>query len=142
MNSLNEDIKIIEKKIELSKRSGVDKTLSQAIESLLKSYKNLQEIEQYHKAENGKLKESLAEHERLNAELIKVKANDIGEHINNEYIHISKIKELILNPMIEEYNKAIEGFMKRDITQCAIDGEIAQELGYFIGKIEDLLKGG
>ena len=70
-----------------------------AVMEIVERNKDLQEIEQYHKAENGKLKESLDEHMKLNAELIKVKANDIGEHINNEYIHISKIKE-----MLEEVN--------------------------------------
>ena len=42
--------------------------------------------------------------------------------------------------MKEEHDKAIKGFIKRDIPQCIEDGGIAQELGYFIGKIEELLE--
>ena len=56
------------------------------------------------------------------------------------YIHISKIKEQILNPMKEEYDKAITDFMKRDIPQCIEDGGIAQVLGYFIGRIEEFME--
>jgi hypothetical protein len=51
-----------------------------------------------------------------------------------------KIKEQLLKPMKEEHDKAITGFMKRDIPYCIEDGGIAQELGYFIGKIEELLE--
>lgn len=56
------------------------------------------------------------------------------------FIHKSLIEEKILNSMKEEHDKAIEGFIKRDIPQCIEDGGIAQELGYFIGKIEELLE--
>lgn len=57
-----------------------------------------------------------------------------------ETIPVSLVEEKILNPMKEEHDKAIKGFMKRDIPQCIEDGGIAQELGYFIGKIEELLE--
>lgn len=57
-----------------------------------------------------------------------------------ECIPVSLVEEKILNPMKEEHDKAINGFIKRDIPQCIEDGGIAQELGYFIGKIEELLE--
>lgn len=56
------------------------------------------------------------------------------------YIPVSLVEEKILNPMKEEHDKAVKGFIKRDIPQCIEDGGIAQELGYFIGKIEELLE--
>lgn len=55
-------------------------------------------------------------------------------------IPVSLVEEKILNPMKEEHDKAIKGFIKRDIPQCIEDGGIAQELGYFIGEIEELLE--
>lgn len=62
-----------------------------------------------------------------------------NETIHKHFIPKSKIKEKILNPMKEEHDKAITGFMKRDIPQCIEDGGIAQVLGCFIGKIEELM---
>ena len=66
--------------------------------------------------------------------------NGLADVAIRDYIPKSKIKEQILKPMKEEHNKAITGFMKRDIPYCLEDGGIAQELGYFIGKIEELLE--
>ena len=60
--------------------------------------------------------------------------------VNAKFIPVSLVEEKILNPMKEEHDKAIKGFIKRDIPQCIEDGGIAQELGYFIGKIEELLE--
>lgn len=62
------------------------------------------------------------------------------EIIKLNFIPVSLVEEKILNPMKEEHDKAIKGFIKRDIPQCIEDGGIAQELGYFIGKIEELLE--
>ena len=64
---------------------------------------------------------------------------DLQEKLENS-IPVSLIEEKILNPMKEEHDKAIKGFIKRDIPQCIEEGGIAQELGYFIGKIEELLE--
>ena len=64
---------------------------------------------------------------------------DLQQKLENS-IPVSLVEEKILNPMKEEHDKAIEGFIKRDIPQCIEDGGIAQELGYFIGKIEELLE--
>lgn len=68
---------------------------------------------------------------KLNLQLIDFKKNSIPK---------SKIKETILNPMKEEQDKAINEFMKKEIPHCISDGDVAQTLGYFIGKIEELLE--
>lgn len=67
-------------------------------------------------------------------------ADEMVSMIKENYIQVSLVEEKILNPMKEEHDKAIKGFIKRDIPQCIEDGGIAQELGYFIGKIEELLE--
>ena len=67
-------------------------------------------------------------------------ADEMVSMIKENYIPVSLVEEKILNPMKEEHDKAIKGFIKRDIPQCIEDGGIAQELGYFIGKIEELLE--
>lgn len=54
-------------------------------------------------------------------------------------IPISKLKEEVLNPMKEGHDKAIKGFISTDAPECGIYSTIAQELGYFIGKIEELI---
>lgn len=80
------------------------------LEHLIKAYK---ELEEYYEEQN---------------------------EVNANSIPVSLVEEKILNPMKEEHDKAIKGFIKRDIPQCIEDGGIAQELGYFIGKIEELLE--
>lgn len=134
------------------------------LKDIKKQYKELKEIEEFHKKENGELRERVNHLEEENEELKIIKngiktletnfANDdtyyvIGKkgflkgeykHLLDDYIPVSLVEEKILNPMKEEHDKAINGFIKRDIPQCIEDGGIAQELGYFIGKIEELLE--
>lgn len=98
------------------------KELSYKIEHLIKAYKELEE--KWYK-DTHKLQNDL---DLANADKI------------NNYIPVSLVEEKILNPIKEEHDKAIKGFIKRDIPQCIEDGGIAQELGYFIGKIEELLE--
>ena len=94
----------------------------QAIEHLIKAYKELEE-------ENKDLK-NLANNKQWISPY----------YVAQNYIPVSLLEEKILEPMKEEHDKAIRGFIKRDIPQCIEDGGIAQELGYFIGKIEELLE--
>ena len=106
---MEEDIKILENLLE----EGFEAMCyleAQAMEHLIKAYK---ELEEYYKEQN---------------------------EVNAKFIPVSLVEEKILNPMKEEHDKAINGFIKRDIPQCIEDGGIAQELGYFIGKIEELLE--
>ena len=81
----------------------------------------------------------IKELEEENMQLEAIKDEAIRRY-NFESIPVSLVEEKILEPMKEEHDKAIKGFIKRDIPQCIEDGGIAQELGYFIGKIEELLE--
>lgn len=147
---MKEDIKILE---ELRKKLGLYANgekikQGQALENLIKGYRELEkEIEilrEYiiiapnldemtalkyaHIQESAYFRGRAEEQQRAN------------ETIHKHFIPKSKIKENILNPMKEEHDKAIKSFMKRDIPQCIEDGGIAQVLGHFIGKIEELLE--
>ena len=67
-----------------------------------------------------------------------------NESLSKEFsncIPISKLKEEVLNLMKEAHDKAIKGFIKTDAPECSKYSAIAQELGYFIGKIEELIEG-
>lgn len=102
----NEDIKIIEVLLRHSESTLLDEE-SLAIENLLNRNKELEEIEQEHKKENGELREKVKELEEENTVL--KKANNISENVtikditnfmnksledfNKEYIPVSKIKE-------------------------------------------------
>lgn len=119
---MEQDIKRLKEKINNIKKYDTyrydwTETDVQTVEHLIKAYKELEEF-----------KKQVTEIENTN--FIKYK----------NYIQKSLVEEKILNPMKEEHDKAINGFMKRDIPQCIEDGGIAQELGYFIGKIEELLE--
>ena len=66
-----------------------------------------------------------------------------NESLSKEFsncISILKLKEEVLNPMKEAHDKAIKGFIKTDAPECVVYSAIAQELVFFIGKIEELLK--
>lgn len=117
---INENIKILEESIIQGKYHLYKKDLKKFVSNVIKAYKELEE-------ENKTLKNVVSE--IFNS-----------EDVTDTYIPVSLVEEKILNPMKEEHDKAIKGFMKRDIPQCIEDGGIAQELGYFIGKIEELLE--
>lgn len=117
---INENIKILEESIIQGKYHLYKKDLKKFVSNVIKAYKELEE-------ENKTLKNVVSE--IFNS-----------EDVTDTYIPVSLVEEKILNPMKEENDKAIKGFMKRDIPQCIEDGGIAQELGYFIGKIEELLE--
>lgn len=82
------------------------------------------------KEENNKLKEQYATYVKMSSEIA---ANSIL---------IPKLKEEVLNPMKEAHDKAIKGFIKTDAPECSKYSTMAQELGYFIGKIEELIAEG
>lgn len=65
---------------------------------------------------------------------------ELKEQLANS-IPISKLKEEVLNLMKEAHDKAIKGFISTDVPECGKYSAMAQELGYFIGKIEELLEG-
>ena len=50
---------------------SIDNVDKEAIEELLKAYKELKEIEEFHRKENGKLRERVKELEECNEKLLK-----------------------------------------------------------------------
>ena len=102
-NSIEEDIKRIAKLIttKFNNDYSIDNVDKEAIEELLKAYKELKEIEENHKQENGKLREKVKQLEEENQLLLNSK---IGVDLSfNDYIPVSLVEE-----KIEEINKAYE----------------------------------
>ena len=119
---MEQDIKRLKEKINNIKKYDTyrydwTETDVQTVEHLIKAYKELEE-----------------KNKKKSIEIICYQ-----EELENS-IPVSLVEEKILNPMKEEHDKAIKGFIKRDIPQCIEEGGIAQELRYFIGKIEELLE--
>lgn len=82
MENINKDIEILEKVIELAKTTGLDRTLANAIENLIKAYKELEE-------ENKVI---------LNSK--------VGVDLSfDDYISVSLVEETI-----EEYKQKIEKY--------------------------------
>lgn len=128
MKDINKDIENLEEIINLINKEldKKDKNVSAILDlkdllslrNLIKAYKELEE-------------------ENIQLEACK---DEVIRRYNFESIPVSLVEEKILEPMKKEHDKAIEGCIKRDIPQCVEDAGIAQELGYFIGKIEELLE--
>lgn len=81
---------------------SIDNVDKEAIEELLKAYKELKEIEESHRKENGKLRERVKELEVWNEYYRKEMLSK--EYIKLNYIPKSKVKEKIgeLNKQLEE----------------------------------------
>ena len=126
-----EDMKILEEHLNFIKNFDNGSKYIPAWEKLIKEYRELEE----------ELKREKIWRIRLEKE-----NEDTCNEVNNNYIRKSlvipksKIKEIILIPMKEEHDKAMKEFIKKDIPQCVIAADVAQELSYFIGKIEELLE--
>lgn len=165
---MEQDIKRLKEKINNIKKYDTyrydwTETDVQTVEHLIKAYKELEEESQIvgmpvrnkrdgrigivlHQWKSG----SVAVLESINPRVInthdswntlEIVTDEVKQtQTKSETIPVSLVEENILNPIKEEHDKAIKGFMKRDIPQCIEDGGIAQELGYFIGKIEELLE--
>ena len=91
---------------------SIDKVDKEAIEELLKAYKELKEIEESHRKENGELREKVKQLEEENKTLnernqylVKYRAKLEKElyESNENYIPVSLVEE-----KIEEINKAYE----------------------------------
>ena len=102
-NSIKENIERIAKLIttKFNNDYSIDNVDKEAIEELLKAYKELKEIEESHRKENGKLREKVKQleeklDETLNANLALVQGNANS-------IPVSLVEE-----KIEELNKAYE----------------------------------
>ena len=81
---MEKEMKILENYI-YNKKETMKEQLVKSIEKLIKEYKNLQQIEQEHKKENGALREIIKELEQ----------NQCTHNIDNECIRKSKVKEKI-----------------------------------------------
>ena len=114
MNSIGEDIKRIAKLIttKFNNDYSIDNVDKEAIEELLKAYKELKEIEESHRKENGELREKVKQLEEENKTLnernqylVKYRAKLEKElyESNENYIPVSLVEETI-----GELNKAYE----------------------------------
>ena len=79
MNSIEENIERIAKLIttKFNNDYSIDNVDKEAIEELLKAYKELKEIEESHRKENGKLRERVKELEECNEKLLKEGENNV-----------------------------------------------------------------
>ena len=113
-NSIEEDIERISKLIttKFNNDYSIDNVDKEAIEELLKAYKELKEIEESHRKENGELREKVKQLEEENKTLnernqylVKYRAKLEKElyESNENYIPVSLVEE-----KIEEINKAYE----------------------------------
>ena len=98
-NSIEEDIERISKLIttKFNNDYSIDNVDKEAIEELLKAYKELKEIEESHRKENGELREQVKE---LEEDLTSVYLKGIYDE-RDKWIALVKEK-------IEEINKAYE----------------------------------
>jgi len=94
-NSIEEDIERIAKLIttKFNNDYSIDNVDKEAIEELLKAYKELKEIEESHRKENGKLRERVKELEEWNEYYRKEMLSK--EYIKLNYIPKSKLKDII-----------------------------------------------
>lgn len=109
-NSIEEDIKRIAKLIttKFNNDYSIDNVDKEAIEELLKAYKELKEIEESHRKENGKLKERVKELEEWNEYYRK-------EMLSKEYIKLNYIPKSKVEEKIGELNKKRRKFTSDNV---------------------------
>lgn len=108
-NSIEEDIERIAKLIttKFNNDYSIDNVDKEAIEELLKAYKELKEIEESHRKENGKLRERVKELEEWNEYYRKEMLSK--EYIKLNYIPKSKVEETIAE-LVKEYKDILSGY--------------------------------
>lgn len=106
-NSIEENIERIAKLIttKFNNDYSIDNVDKEAIEELLKAYKELKEIEESHRKENGKLRERVKELEEWNEYYRK-------EMLSKEYIKLNYIPKSKVEEKIEEIQKEYEETLK------------------------------
>lgn len=109
-NSIKEDIERIAKLIttKFNNDYSIDNVDKEAIEELLKAYKELKEIEESHRKENGKLRERVKELEEWNEYYRK-------EMLSKEYIKLNYIPKSKVEEKIGELNKQLEEDLQDEI---------------------------
>lgn len=106
-NSIEEAIERIAKLIttKFNNDYSIDNVDKEAIEELLKAYKELKEIEESHRKENGKLRERVKELEEWNEYYRK-------EMLSKEYIKLNYIPKSKVEEKIGEIQKEYEETLK------------------------------
>ena len=109
-NSIEEYIERIAKLIttKFNNDYSIDNVDKEAIEELLKAYKELKEIEESHRKENGKLRERVKELEEWNEYYRK-------EMLSKEYIKLNYIPKSKVEEKIGELNKQLEEDLQDEI---------------------------
>ena len=109
-NSIEENIERIAKLIttKFNNDYSIDNVDKEAIEELLKAYKELKEIEESHRKENGKLRERVKELEEWNEYYRK-------EMLSKEYIKLNYIPKSKVEEKIVELNKQLEEDLQDEI---------------------------
>ena len=108
--SIEENIERIAKLIttKFNNDYSIDNVDKEAIEELLKAYKELKEIEESHRKENGKLRERVKELEEWNEYYRK-------EMLSKEYIKLNYIPKSKVEEKIVELNKQLEEDLQDEI---------------------------
>ena len=108
-NSIEENIERIAKLIttKFNNDYSIDNVDKEAIEELLKAYKELKEIEESHRKENGKLRERVKELEEWNEYYRKEMLSK--EYIKLNYIPKSKVEETIAK-LVKEYKDILSDY--------------------------------
>ena len=125
MNSIEEDIKRIAKLIttKFNNDYSIDNVDKEAIEELLKAYKELKEIEENHRKENGELREQVKE---LEEDLTSVYLKGIYDE-RDKWIALVKEKIEELKKLITEAQKEL-GSASKEYTIYVYQKDILQEL--------------
>lgn len=112
MNSIEEDIERIAKLIttKFNNDYSIDNVDKEAIEELLKAYKELKEIEESHRKENGELREKVKQLEEENKS--KQKAYDDCYCEYKHYKQFDSIPTSLVKEKIEEIQKEYEETLK------------------------------
>ena len=131
MNSIEEDIKRIAKLIttKFNNDYSIDNVDKEAIEELLKAYKELKEIEESHRKENGELREKVKQLEEENKS--KQKAYD---DCYCEYKHYKQFDSIPKSKVKEKIGEIIIDLIKYNNSEEERDKEEIKE--YFTKKAE------
>ena len=136
-SSIEEDIEILENLLE----EGFEAMCypeAQAIEHLIKAYKNLKEIEESHRNENGRLRErvkGLEENINKQKQLTKIAQTITDESIKEALIEFEKdyIPVSLVEEKIEE--------LKEEIEQLRIEKNVTYDSGIYRNQIKiDILQ--
>lgn len=131
-NSIEEDIARIAKLIttKFNNDYSIDNVDKEAIEELLKAYKELKEIEESHRKENGKLRERVKELEEWNEYYRK-------EMLSKEYIKLNYIPKSKVEEKIGEYKNMLKTCNKaQDVDRIKAINERVLELQELLGSEE------